>query len=104
MTRLLSAEEKKPLSELASIMKKYPQHMVNVHADENEKRAFKENSLIKEVISDAERKLGESGRILVRPSGTEPVVRIMTESLELDTAVSVCESVAEKIRTILASK
>ena len=96
------AEEKKPLSELASIMKKYPQHMVNVHADENEKRAFKENALIKEVISDAERKLGESGRILVRPSGTEPVVRSMVESKESDAAISVCEAVAEKIRAILA--
>ena len=96
------AEEKKPLSELASIMKKYPQHMVNVHADENGKRAFKENALIKEVISDAERKLGESGRILVRPSGTEPVVRIMVESKESDAAISVCEAVAEKIRAILA--
>lgn len=98
------AETKKPLSELASVMKKYPQHLVNVSADEEGKRAFGDDPLIKSVIRDAESRLAESGRILVRPSGTEPVVRIMTESSELDTAVSVCESVAEKIRAILASK
>lgn len=98
------AETKKPLSELASVMKKYPQHLVNVSADDEGKRAFRDNPLIKGVIEDAENLLGTSGRILVRPSGTEPVVRIMTESTNLDTAVSVCESVAEKIRTILASK
>lgn len=96
------AKTKKPLSELASVMKKYPQHMVNVHADADGKRAFREDERIKAIIVDAEKKLGTTGRILVRPSGTEPVVRIMVESMDPEIAVSLCESVANKIKTILA--
>ena len=96
------AKTKKPLSELASVMKKYPQHMVNVHADADGKRAFREDERIKAIIVDAEKKLGTTGRILVRPSGTEPVVRIMVESMDPELTVSLCESVANKIKTILA--
>lgn len=98
------AETKKPLSELASVMQKYPQHMVNVCADADGKRAFKEDARIKSIIEDAEKVLGASGRILVRPSGTEPVVRIMVESMDADQTVSLCENVAAKIKEILASK
>lgn len=97
------AEMKKPLSELASVMTKYPQHMVNVSADADGKRAFKEDSRIKTVIDDAEKALGATGRILVRPSGTEPVVRIMVESMDPTLTVSLCEDVAAKIKEILAS-
>ena len=96
------AKTKKPLSELASVMKKYPQHMVNVHADADGKRAFREDERVKAIIVDAEKKLGTTGRILVRPSGTEPVVRIMVESMDPELTVSLCESVANKIKTILA--
>ena len=98
------AESKKTLSSLASVMKKYPQHMVNVKADEAGKRAFKENAEIRGIINDAEKTLGSSGRILVRPSGTEPVVRIMVESMDGDLTVSLCEEVAEKIKNILGDK
>ena len=98
------AETKKPLSELASVMKKYPQHMVNVSADADGKRAFKEDSRIAGIIADAEKKLASSGRILVRPSGTEPVVRIMVESMDAGMTTSLCEDVAAKIKEILAEK
>ena len=87
------AETKKSLSELASVMKKYPQHMVNVHADSDGKRAFKEDEKIKAIIEDAERELG-----------TEPVVRIMVESMDPEMTVSLCERVANSIKDILASK
>lgn len=96
------AQTKKSLSALASVMQKYPQHMVNVHADADGKRAFKEDERIKSIISDAEKALGATGRILVRPSGTEPVVRIMVESMDADLTVSLCEDVAAKIKSILA--
>ncbi len=102
MNRL--AETKKSLSELASVMTKYPQHMVNVSADADGKRAFKEDPSITGIIADAEKQLGTTGRILVRPSGTEPVVRIMVESMDADLTVSLCEDVASKIKEILASK
>ena len=97
------AETKKKLSSLASVMTKFPQHMVNVKADADGKRAFKEDSRIQGIIADAEGALGDSGRILVRPSGTEPVVRIMVESMDAALTVSLCEDVAKKIKEILAS-
>lgn len=99
MNRL--AKTNKSLSELASVMTKYPQHMVNVSADAEGKRAFKEDARITGIIADAEKKLGTTGRILVRPSGTEPVVRIMVESMDANLTVSLCEDVASKIKNIL---
>jgi phosphoglucosamine mutase len=69
----------KPLSTLASIMKKYPQHTKNISASEKQKIAFFTDDGIKNVISDAEKKLCDRGRIVARPSGTEPKIRITVE-------------------------
>ncbi|SHM66084.1 phosphoglucosamine mutase [Caldanaerovirga acetigignens] len=77
--KLLSivAESRKPLSELRNIMKVYPQVLVNVKV--KDKAGYAENERIKEVIIKAENLLGENGRVLVRPSGTEPLIRVMVE-------------------------
>ena len=91
----------KSLSELASVMKKYPQHMINVSADANGKTRFASDDGIKAVIKEAEERLGKSGRILVRPSGTEPLVRIMVESTDENETVTVCKTVADRIQKIL---
>lgn len=71
-------ETKKPLSELASEMKKYPQTLVNVRV--TDKHAVKANEKVQEVIAAAEAEMNGNGRILVRPSGTEPLVRVMAEA------------------------
>ena len=91
----------KSLSELASVMQKFPQHMVNISANADEKAAFSTNEDVLRIIEDAKHRLGDSGRILVRPSGTEPLVRIMVESLDAEETFEVCESVAAKIDKIL---
>ena len=93
-------ESGKKLSELASVMKKCPQSMVNISANEREKAALSQNPEIKSIIKAAEGMLGNSGRILVRPSGTEPLVRIMVESTDPTKTVKLCESVAAKISEI----
>ncbi len=67
----------KPLSELAGIMKIYPQVLINVKVQS--KPEISEVPEIKQVIASAEKALGESGRILVRYSGTEPLCRVMVE-------------------------
>jgi phosphoglucosamine mutase len=71
-------EESKPLSELASTMERLPQVLVNQKV--GTKEGWAENSKIKEAIEKVQKDLGEYGRILVRPSGTEPKIRVMLEA------------------------
>ncbi|MGG4042383.1 phosphoglucosamine mutase [Bacillus smithii] len=69
---------KKPLSELAAEMKKFPQKLVNVRVTDKHKAL--ENEKVKKAIQEAEEEMKGNGRILVRPSGTEPLVRVMAEA------------------------
>ncbi|MGB7998934.1 MAG: phosphoglucosamine mutase [Anaerobacillus sp.] len=68
----------KPLSELAGEMKKYPQSLVNVKV--TDKTKVDSNESIQETIQQVESDMNGEGRILVRPSGTEPLVRVMAEA------------------------
>ncbi len=69
---------KKPLSQLASEMTKFPQLLVNVKV--TDKYHVTDNPVIKAVIEQVEAEMNGNGRILVRPSGTEPLVRVMAEA------------------------
>jgi phosphoglucosamine mutase len=80
-----------PLSKLARVAEVYPQTLINVHV---EGKMVVESAAVKEAVARAEEKLGERGRILLRPSGTEPVVRVMTEHEDEDICREVCEEVA----------
>lgn len=68
----------KPLSQLASEMKKFPQLLVNIKV--TDKNKVTENEKVKAIISEVEAEMAGNGRILVRPSGTEPLVRVMAEA------------------------
>ncbi len=68
----------KPLSELAGEMKKYPQKLVNVRV--TDKHHVTDNEKVAEVIAEVEKEMDGNGRVLVRPSGTEPLVRVMAEA------------------------
>lgn len=68
----------KPLSQLASEMTKFPQLLVNVRV--KDKKQALENTRIQEVIRSVEDEMQGNGRILVRPSGTEPLIRVMAEA------------------------
>lgn len=70
----------KKLSELSSVMTAIPQHLVNVRADNPKGLAAREAVI--DAVKKAQAELGDRGRVLVRPSGTEPLVRIMVESLD----------------------
>ncbi|NLT96279.1 MAG: phosphoglucosamine mutase [Clostridia bacterium] len=67
----------KPLSELAALMERLPQVLINVRV--KDKNSWKNNAAIQQVVQQAEKQLGKRGRILVRPSGTEPMIRVMAE-------------------------
>ncbi|MCP0886320.1 phosphoglucosamine mutase [Ligilactobacillus sp. WILCCON 0076] len=68
----------KPLSKLAEEVVTYPQELVNVRV--TDKKAALDNKVIQETISRVEEKMGDEGRVLVRPSGTEDLLRIMAEA------------------------
>lgn len=88
-------EEKKPLSELADQMIIYPQVLRNVRVQDRD-RAMGDESFRK-AIAQAEERLGDRGRILVRPSGTEPLVRIMAEGENLEEIEAIVLALAKMI-------
>ena len=93
------AKSKKSLSELAAKMQKYPQVLVNVKDVKKEKLAA--SNKINDFISEQEKALGNSGRILVRASGTESLIRVMVEAQEMQTAQKIADSLAELVRSEL---
>lgn len=82
----------KPLSELAAGMKKYPQTMVNVRTDR--RLDLGASSEIQSAVAAAEAELADSGRIVLRASGTEPVIRVMVEGEDHDQVVSIANRLA----------
>lgn len=87
----------KPLGELKKVMKQYPQVLVNVRVQDKSK--YVGNTAIEEAIVAVERQLGDNGRVLVRPSGTESLIRVMAEGpdkAELEQLVGSIVTVVEK--------
>ena len=89
-------EKGKSLSELAGLMTKYPQLLVNVRV--LTKVGWESNKNIQDAISEAERELVGNGRILVRPSGTEPLIRVMAEGPDQDQLDELCNRIGDVIR------
>jgi phosphoglucosamine mutase len=85
-----------PLSHLARLFEPYPQVLINVDVTEREKLKSAED--VWEQVRRAEQDLGDDGRILLRPSGTEPVVRIMVEARDKGAARHVAEALAATVR------
>lgn len=90
------------LSSLATLMTRYPQVMVNIKVSSDGKLRFYTDSEVKEAIERTKVKLGKDGRIIVRPSGTEPLLRVMIEGEDPDYIAVLAESVADVIRERLA--
>ena len=72
-------EENKKASELASIIKLYPQVLVNAKVNADKKYDYEKDEDIKKAIENLEKEFAGNGRVLIRPSGTEPLVRVMIE-------------------------
>ena len=85
----------KPLSELASEMKKFPQKLVNIRV--KDKYHVTDNEKVKSVIAEVESEMNGDGRILVRPSGTEPLVRVMAEA----STEELCEAYVSRIADVV---
>ncbi|MEJ3743743.1 phosphoglucosamine mutase [Actinomycetes bacterium KLBMP 9797] len=85
------------LADLAAVVTKLPQVLINVPV--GDRAAGASAPEVRSAAEAAEIELGETGRVLLRPSGTEPLVRVMVEAATLQTAQSVAERIAEAVRT-----
>ncbi len=90
----------KTIAELAAVMTALPQILVNVAGVDLSK--LDSDSPIAELVTELESELGDTGRILLRPSGTEPLVRVMVEAATQDHAESVAARIADLVRERLA--
>lgn len=90
--------KKKPMSELAAPLKIYPQVLENVRV--TDKKAAQNDPVVQEAVSKVDEALGDTGRILVRESGTEPVVRVMVEAPDHDT----CQKYVDEVVNVICEK
>lgn len=95
LVNIMKATGKK-LSELVSGMKKYPQELVNVSV--TDKYHVEENQRVAETIKEIEEEMAGQGRVLVRPSGTEPLVRIMVEAVSEEECDRYVQKVVEVVQ------
>lgn len=86
------------LSNLAVLMKRYPQVLVNVEVAPEGKLRFYTDDAVKAAIDRAKKALGKDGRIIVRPSGTEPLLRVMVEGSDPDAIAALANEVADVLR------
>ncbi|MFM9279391.1 phosphoglucosamine mutase [Paenibacillus jiagnxiensis] len=86
----------KKFSELKSLMKQYPQVLVNVRVQD--KTNYPGNAAIAEAIQKVEQKLGDNGRVLVRPSGTESLIRVMAEGPDKAELEHYVEEIVEVVK------
>ncbi|MEU4315694.1 phosphoglucosamine mutase [Nocardia sp. NPDC024068] len=88
----------KPLAELAGVVQKVPQVLVNVPV--TDKSAVTADPGILEAVRAAEELLGDTGRILLRPSGTEQLVRVMVEATDHDRAEQLADDLAKRVASV----
>ena len=94
-------EEGKKASELADMVKLYPQILVNAKVNSDKKYEYKENKEINEAIDKLEKEFAGNGRVLIRPSGTEPLVRVMIEGEDQEYITKKAQEIADLIENKL---
>jgi phosphoglucosamine mutase len=90
------AKRGKSLSELKSEMQKYPQVLINVKTEG--KIDLNQHTILKQTQLEVEKALGDEGRVLIRASGTEPLIRVMVEGKDLDLVQQSAEQLADVLR------
>jgi len=89
------ADQKRPLSSLAAEMRRYPQVLINIPL--KEKNGWENDLKLKEAIAEAENVLQRHGRVVVRPSGTEPLLRILLEGPDKEELNNLAKRLKDKI-------
>lgn len=95
-------DEKKYLDEMVGDIKDWPQKLVNVVVDNSKKNIWNQNKNITDFIAQKEQEMEGLGRVLVRTSGTEPLVRVMVEGKKMEMVERVVNEIAEVVKRELA--
>ena len=90
------------LAELRQGMRKYPQELVNVPLGDMPAADVMADSMVNDAVSAVESDMGDDGRVLLRPSGTEPLIRVMVEGREADVVASKANAIAETVRALVS--
>ena len=100
--QVLAAMKKsgRTLHELRRGMNKYPQHMINVRV--GDKSALASSVTVKSAVREAETELNGRGRVLLRPSGTEPLIRVMVEGQDGEEVMRITSRLAEIVQDALS--
>ncbi|MER5402548.1 phosphoglucosamine mutase [Streptomyces sp. NPDC002599] len=93
------AQTGRTLRDLASVMERLPQVLINV--PDVDRTRVNSSAELAAAVADAESELGTTGRVLLRPSGTEPLVRVMVEAADIDHARSVAARLADAVKSAL---
>lgn len=93
------AQTGRTLRDLAAVMERLPQVLVNV--PDVDRTRVGSSAELASAVAEAERELGATGRVLLRPSGTEPLVRVMVEAADIDQARSVAGRLADVVKSAL---
>lgn len=93
----------KPVAELVEGMEVYPQHMINVPIGKSNGKKLASHKQVLEAVADAEGSLGRNGRVVLRPSGTESVFRVMIEGDNLNQVQNLTRQIAATIEQVVAS-
>ncbi|MBP3677307.1 MAG: phosphoglucosamine mutase, partial [Agathobacter sp.] len=94
-------ETGKPLSELAGIMEVLPQALINAKVPNHKKHSYMEYPQIAKAIEKLEEKFAGEGRVLIRPSGTEPLVRVMIEGKDQKVIEEEARKLADLIMEVM---
>lgn len=95
-------EEKRKASELSELVKMYPQVLINAKVNSEKKYDYIENEEIKSAIENLEKEFSGNGRVLIRPSGTEPLVRVMIEGEDQEDITKKAKEMAKLIEEKLS--
>lgn len=91
----------KKMSELAGVMETFPQLMLNVRIKPEHRNIWREDPAVKSCMESYEEKLGSNGRILVRESGTEPLIRVMVEGKDAALMEEACRTITAEIEVFV---
>ncbi|MBW8761790.1 MAG: phosphoglucosamine mutase [Microbacterium sp.] len=94
------ARQKKTAAELASVMTVYPQVLINVRGVDRD--ALEGDEVVQAAVREVEAELGDTGRVLLRKSGTEPLVRVMVEAADAESVQTYATRLADVVRERLA--
>lgn len=94
-------QKKKKLSEISKLVTKYPQSILNLEVSQKQKLEFNSNENVNKIIFDSEEKLGDKGRVIIRESGTEPLIRIMVECIDNVLLEEVMDDICIRLKELL---